>query len=57
MVALAGVGHMHAEGEDEQEAARLLFVAATWATQRLVIGVGQGVRGLRNELYCCTLSI
>jgi len=42
VVALAGVGHMQAEGEDEQEAAWVFFVAATWATQRLVIGVGWG---------------
>lgn len=32
VVALPGVGHVPAKGEDEQEAAR--------ATQRLVIGVG-----------------
>ena len=35
-----GVGRMPAKGEDEQEAARLFFLAATWATHRLVIGVG-----------------
>jgi superfamily I DNA/RNA helicase len=42
VVALAGVGHMPAkdEDEDEQEAARVFYVAATRATQRLVIGVG-----------------
>jgi hypothetical protein len=40
VVALPGVGHMPAEGEDEQEAARVFYVAATRATQRLVIGVG-----------------
>ena len=40
VVALAGVGHMPAQGEDEQEAARVFYVAATRATQRLVIGVG-----------------
>ena len=44
VVALAGVGHMPAKGEDEQEAARVFYVAATRATQRLVIGVG-GDRG------------
>ena len=40
VVALPGVGHMPAPGEDEKEAARVLNVAATRATQRLVIGVG-----------------
>jgi hypothetical protein len=40
VVALPGVGHMPAEGEDEQEAARVFYVAATRATQSLVIGVG-----------------
>jgi hypothetical protein len=40
VVALPGVGHMPAPGEDEQEAARVFYVAATRATQRLVIGVG-----------------
>ena len=40
MVARPGVGHMPAKGEDEQEAARVFYVAATRATQRLVIGVG-----------------
>jgi len=40
VVALPGVGHMPAKGEDEQEAARVFYVAATRATQRFVIGVG-----------------
>jgi len=40
VVALPGVGHMPAEGEDEKEAARVFYVAATRATHRLVIGVG-----------------
>ncbi len=35
VVALPGVGHMPAKGEDEQEAARVFYVAATRATQRL----------------------
>lgn len=39
VVALAGVGHMPAKGEDEKEAARVFYVAATRATQRLVLGV------------------
>lgn len=40
VVALPGVGHMPAAGEDEKEAARVFYVAATRSTQRLVIGVG-----------------
>ena len=40
VVALLGVGHMPAKGEDEQEAARVFYVAATRAVQKLVIGVG-----------------
>ena len=40
VVALPGVGHMPAKGEDEAEAARVFYVAATRATQRLLIGVG-----------------
>lgn len=39
VVALPGVGHMPAAGEDERGAARVLYVAATRATQRLVMGV------------------
>ena len=43
VLALPGVGHMPAAGEDEKEAARVFYVAATRATNRLVIGVtGQG---------------
>jgi len=42
LVALPGVGHMPAPGEDEKEAARVFYVAATRATQRLVMGVGGG---------------
>ncbi len=46
VVALPGVGHMPAKGEDEQEAARVFYVAATRATQRLVMGVsGDGAFG------------
>jgi len=40
VVALPGVGHMPAAGEDETEAARVFYVAATRATHKLVIGVG-----------------
>jgi superfamily I DNA/RNA helicase len=42
VVALSGVGHMPAKGEDEKEAARVFYVAATRATQRLVMGVSGG---------------
>lgn len=48
VVALPGVGHMPAVGEDEKEAARVFYVAATRATQRLVIGVsGDGGFGMK----------
>ncbi len=40
LVALPCVGHMPAKGEDEKDAARVFYVAATQAKQRLVIGVG-----------------
>ena len=39
VVALPGVGHMPAAGEDEKEAARVFYVAATRATHRLVISI------------------
>lgn len=48
VVALPGVGHMPAAGEDEKEAARVFYVAATRATQRLLMGVvGSGHLGKR----------
>jgi len=48
LVALPGVGHMPAPGEDEKEAARVFYVAATRATQRLVMAVGgEGQLGVR----------
>jgi hypothetical protein len=40
VVALPGVGHLPGPGEDQTEAARLCYVAATRATQVLVMGVG-----------------
>ena len=40
VVALPGVGHLPAAGESEIDAARVFYVAATRAMQRLVIGVG-----------------
>jgi superfamily I DNA/RNA helicase len=39
VVALVGVGHMPEEGADERDEARLFYVAATRATQRLMIAV------------------
>ena len=51
VVALPGVGHMPAAGEDEQEAVRVFYVAVTRATQRLVIGVG-GRRRFGQRLTC-----
>jgi superfamily I DNA/RNA helicase len=39
VVALAGAGQMPQEGEDAQDEARLFYVAATRATQRLVVAV------------------
>jgi superfamily I DNA/RNA helicase len=40
VVALPGVGHMPAPCEAETDEARLFYVAATRAAQRLVLGVG-----------------
>jgi superfamily I DNA/RNA helicase len=51
VVAMSGVGHMPAKGEDEQEAVRVFYVAATRATQRLVIGMG-GDGGLGSGWRC-----
>ena len=47
VVALAGMGHM--PGEDEKESARVFYVAATRATQRLVIGI-EGNGGFEKRL-------
>ncbi|CAD5374783.1 DNA helicase [Rubrivivax sp. A210] len=52
VVALSGVGQMPAAGEDEREEARLFYVAATRATQRLVIaasGSGAFVKRLAGR--------
>ena len=52
VVALPGVGHMPAKGEDEQEVARVCYVGPTRASQRQVIGVsGDGVLGTRLHLH------
>ncbi len=42
VLALVDAGRMLAEGEDEREEARLFYVGATRATQRLVIGASGG---------------
>ena len=55
VVALVGVGHMPAEGEDEREEARLFYVGATRATQRLVIGASGGGR-FGVQLKLCDAS-
>ena len=44
VVALVGAGHMPAPGEDEREEAKLFYVGATRATQRLIVGMGGGGR-------------
>ena len=49
VVALPGVGHMPAPGEDENDAARVFYVAATRATQRLVITIN-GPSSFGNSL-------
>ena len=45
VVALPGVGQISAKGEDEQETARVFYVAATRAMQRFVNGGGWGWGG------------
>jgi superfamily I DNA/RNA helicase len=48
VVAMPGVGHMPAPDQEEQEEARLFYVGATRATQRLIVGVsGDGAFGRR----------
>ena len=48
LVALPGIGQMPAAGDDEHEEAQIFYVAATRATQRLVITVsGEGAFGRR----------
>lgn len=54
MVVLTGVGHVPAAGEDEKGAARVFYVAATRATQGLVMGVGgEGFFGQKIEPEQC----
>lgn len=50
VVALVGAGHMPAPGENEREEAKLFYVGATRATQRLIIGLGgEGRFGARLQ--------
>ena len=58
VVAQPGVGHMPAPGEDEKEAARVFYVAATRATQRLVMGLGGdgGGGGFGVRLGACNAT-
>jgi superfamily I DNA/RNA helicase len=46
---LPRVGHMPAAGEDEKKAARVFYVAATRATQRLFLWVEGG--GSFNHVF------
>ena len=55
VVALPGVGHMPAAGEDEKEAARVFYVAATRATQRLLVTVS-GDNGFGQRLNATALD-
>ena len=55
VVALPGVGHMPAPGEDEKEAARVFYVAATRATQRLLVTVS-GDTGFGQRLNATALD-
>ena len=58
VVALVGVGQMPAEGEDERKEARLFYVGATRATQRLVIGAsGEARFGLKLAWIPCQTLI
>lgn len=52
VVALPGVGHMPAPGEDEKKAVRVFYVGAT---QRLVVGVG-GNQGFAARLLKSPMS-
>jgi superfamily I DNA/RNA helicase len=53
VVALPGIGQMPAAGEDEREEARIFYVAATRATQRLVLTMS-GSGGFGARLAPCT---
>ena len=49
-MAMVGVDHMSAEGEDEREEAPRFYVGATRATQRLArVGAGSSLRACRQK--------
>jgi ATP-dependent exoDNAse (exonuclease V) beta subunit len=57
VVALMGVGQMPAAGEDERDEARLFYVEATRATQRLLISVsGDGGFGRKIHASIALIS-
>ena len=56
VVALPGVGHMPASGEDEKDAARVFYVAATRAKYRLLIGASSNNGGILNKLSANLLA-
>ena len=58
VVALPGLGHMPAVGEDEKEAARVFYVAATRATQSLPItGPCQGNFAKKVVAAKCNITV
>lgn len=50
VVALMGVGEMPAKGEDERDEARLFYVGATRATQKLVVTLSESSEGFAQKL-------
>jgi UvrD-like helicase C-terminal domain/Nuclease-related domain/AAA domain len=50
VVALMGVGEMPAKGEDEKDEARLFYVGATRATQKLVVTLSESSEGFAQKL-------
>ena len=54
-VALPGVGHMPAQGENEKEAARVFYVAATRATHKLAT-TASGQSGFGSRLASASPS-
>ena len=50
VVALMGVGEMPTKGEDERDEARLFYVGATRATQKLIVTLGDSSEGFAQKL-------
>ena len=50
VVALMGVGEMPAKGEDERDEARLFYVGATRATQKLIVTLSDSSEGFAQKL-------